>query len=184
MIVPRSTHCGRGGASETLDVAPLSTSSARGAPVPCERQSEVGDPTPRSKARASRSPPPGFLKAPNKAPKAERREARMAAPRRLPLRGGDARGLTCSRRKNSPCAGTRSSRFDDSVAGPDFSSDREMLRLAGNGCEPREARRKASPVSRKGCRSGRATIERTGGDYKQLAAFLPDARRGMAATWP
>jgi hypothetical protein len=54
MIVPRSTRRQRGEASETLDVPSLSVSSTRVALVPRERQNEVGDRTPRSKARACR----------------------------------------------------------------------------------------------------------------------------------
>ena len=54
MIVPRSTRRQSGDASETLNVPQLPASSATGAPVPRERQNEVGDRTPRSKARACR----------------------------------------------------------------------------------------------------------------------------------
>ena len=54
MIVPRSTRRQSGDASETLNVPPLPASSASVAPVPRERQNEVGDRTPRSKARARR----------------------------------------------------------------------------------------------------------------------------------
>ncbi len=122
-----------------------------------------------------------FLKGPKKAVEVERGEAPAAAPRLLPVRGPPASGITPLTVQDLPCAHELVS---TTMAGPDFSLDQNIVRIAGNGCAPVQPD-KTGRV--RGAKILKWAIPTMGGAcwaYKILAALRADTRRGIAATWP
>ena len=70
------------------------------------------------------------------------------------------------------------------MAGPDFSSDQNILRVAGNLRVPVKPDENGRACRTKILERGIPTMGGACWNYKTLAALRADTRRGIAATWP